>query len=439
MLKQITFDKNRAVKRIKDADYPAPFSKSLEFSAPARGTWNIVHTGMLLPESHQIYVCASGCLRGVILTAAEMGAMDRFSFLEVKERDLTSRDHEMFIVEGISEILKNLPKLPRAVLVFTACVHHFLGTNLEYAYKKLREKFPTVDFAECVMDPIRQTESITPDERERREIFRLLRNTDKIGSVNIIGGNLAIDEDSELIKTLKNANFNIIDFPRLKSYDEFLSMSKSCLNIYQSPFTHIAARELKARLNQNFLYLPIAYGEDKIENELKSLANILNIDVIDFSTEKKEAYAALNQTKNIIKDTPVAVDLTFTYRPFHLARTLAENFDFNVTHIFSDSVTKDDKADFMWLKINRPEIWLIATKHADARLFCDENDEKKLALGQKAAYFLQTPYFVNFVEGGGLWGYTGLKKLADLMIEAFREQKNLRIIERKAWSLPSCI
>ena len=439
MLKRITFDKNRAVIKIKNANYPAPFAKSLEFSAPARGTWNIVHTGMLLPESHQIYICAAGCLRGVILTAAEMGAMDRFSTLEVKERDLTSRDHERFIVEGISHILNNLPKLPRAVLVFTACVHHFLGTNLKYVYKKLRENFPTVDFAECIMDPIRQTESITPEERERREIFRLLRESEKENTVNIIGGNLAIDEDSELIKTLKNANFNIIDFPRLKSYDEFLNMSKSILNIYQHPFTHIAANELKTRLNQDFLYLPIAYSDYEIENELKKLSYKLNVDIIDFSAEKDAAHSAMEQANEIIKNTPVAIDLTFTHRPFHLARTLAENFDFNITHIFSDSVTKDDELDFAWLKTNRPEILLIATKHADARLFQDDGYEKILALGQKAAYFLQTPYFVNFVEGGGLWGYTGLKKLAGLMIEAFNEQKDLRIIEKKAWSLPSCI
>ena len=31
-----------------------------------------------MPESHQIFVCAQACLRGVVLTAAEMNAMDRF-------------------------------------------------------------------------------------------------------------------------------------------------------------------------------------------------------------------------------------------------------------------------------------------------------------------------------------------------------------------------
>ena len=70
------------------AEFPQPFISELEFNAPARGMWNIVHTGMLIPESHQIYVCAQGCLRGVILTAAEMNAMDRMSFVAVRENEL---------------------------------------------------------------------------------------------------------------------------------------------------------------------------------------------------------------------------------------------------------------------------------------------------------------------------------------------------------------
>ena len=53
-----------------DAAWPLPFVPGLEYNSPAHGTWNIVHMGMLLPGSHQIYVCGANCNRGVILTAA---------------------------------------------------------------------------------------------------------------------------------------------------------------------------------------------------------------------------------------------------------------------------------------------------------------------------------------------------------------------------------
>ena len=117
---------------IAEATYPSPFPHTLEYSPAARGTWNIVHTGMLVPDAHQIYICAAGCLRGVILTAAEMGDSyrRRFHTLELRERDLYATDQETFLIEGISDILRRLDTLPPAVLVFTACVHHFLGCNL---------------------------------------------------------------------------------------------------------------------------------------------------------------------------------------------------------------------------------------------------------------------------------------------------------------------
>ena len=110
---------------IRDASFPAPFASGLEYAAPARGMWNIVHTGMLVPEAHQIFVCAEGCLRGVVLTAAEMGASDRFSTIAIRENNVQDGDMEELILDGVADILARLPKRPPAVLLFTSCIHHF--------------------------------------------------------------------------------------------------------------------------------------------------------------------------------------------------------------------------------------------------------------------------------------------------------------------------
>ena len=80
MLKRVSpVSEDGAMVRIADAKAPAPFVSGLEYGAPARGVWNIVHVGMLIPGAHEIYVCAGNCLRGVVLTAVEMGAQRRFS------------------------------------------------------------------------------------------------------------------------------------------------------------------------------------------------------------------------------------------------------------------------------------------------------------------------------------------------------------------------
>ena len=128
---------------IRDAAFPAPFPSGLEYASPARGTWNIVHTGMLIPEAHEIFVCAASCLRGVVLTAAEMNAMERFSTVEVREHNLLDGDMEELVIEGVSDIIEKLPKRPPAVLVYTSCVHHFAGCDLNMIYAELRARFPT--------------------------------------------------------------------------------------------------------------------------------------------------------------------------------------------------------------------------------------------------------------------------------------------------------
>ena len=74
-----TVDPQDAVVKIKNASFPAPFASELEYNSPVHGNWNIVHTGMLVPEAIQIYVCADNCMRGVVLTAAEMNAAVRIS------------------------------------------------------------------------------------------------------------------------------------------------------------------------------------------------------------------------------------------------------------------------------------------------------------------------------------------------------------------------
>lgn len=149
-------------------------STGLEFNSPAHGNWNIVHTGMLLPESIQIYVCADNCMRGVVLTAAEMNAADRFSFVIVEEQNILNGNLEDITIEGVTDVLKKRDDHPKAVLLFTVCLHHFVGSNLDYIYSELEKRFPDICFIRCYMDPIMQKHGLTPDQKLRKACMILL-------------------------------------------------------------------------------------------------------------------------------------------------------------------------------------------------------------------------------------------------------------------------
>ena len=140
---------------------------------------------------------------------------------------------------------------------------------------------------------------------------------------------------------------------------------------------------------------------------------------------QKAATEALDKAQKIVGDTPIAIDYTLTMRPLGLARLLLEH-GFNVESIYVDSFIAEEQEDFNWLKENYPDIKIYATVHVKMRFVDRKSDDKILALGQKAAYFTGSNNFVNIVEGGGMYGFDGIVKLADLMIDAFLNEKDAK-------------
>lgn len=423
--------------RIKDAASLSPFDYGVEYNSPARGTWNIVHVGMLIPESHQIFVCAEGCLRGVVLTAAEMGAMDRFSMVTIQENNVLEGDMEELMLDGIDDILKNLPKHPKAVLVYTSCIHHFMATDLRLVYQKLSEKYKDIDFIDCYMNPIMRKSKLTPDATMRRQMYRLLKPAEKKEKqVNLIGNNTVTDDDSELIQMLSDGGYTVRDICRCNTYQDFMTMAESQANISFHEVAKAAGEDLQDRLGQEHLYLPSSYDYPIIRDNLTRISGYFHLPLPDYEALEQETEEKINQTAGILKDIPIAIDYTAVDKPLGLARLLISH-GFHVVSIFADHFSVEEQDAFDWLKQNAGDLKLYGTVHWKMRVMkrtAAKEYGKLLAIGQKAAYFTGTGYFVNLVENDGCFGYHGIRKLMDLMVEAASTPKDTRkIIQVKGW------
>ena len=442
MLKRITAPKAAAHMGIpiRDAAFPSPFSSGLEYASPARGTWNIVHTGMLIPEAHEIFVCAASCLRGVVLTAAEMGASHRFSTVEIKERNLLEGDMEDHVIDGVSEIIEKLPKRPPAVLVYTSCVHHFAGCDLDMIYETLRARFPDIDFVDCYMNPIMRKSGLTPDQIMRSRLYQPLKQRPlKKGAVAVIGSDLPSDEDNDLMVLLKENGFRIHEITACKTYDEYQRMAESELLITRYPAAVPGGKQLALRLGSRHLYVPFSYDYDEIDRGFAALARELGIRLPDPGEKRLECARALEETLELLGDTPIAIDYSFCPRPLGLAKLLLKE-GFNVQRVYLDAVTGEEKAAFDYLNANHPELMLYPTVHAGMRFQASREPTKELAIGQKAAHFRNTPHFVNVVEGGGMLGYQSVTKTLALMREAVREEKDTRsLIQVKGMGCGGCL
>ncbi len=426
--------------KIKDAVFPAPFASGLEYSAPARGGWTIVHVGMLIPEAHEIFVCAAGCLRGVVLSAAEMDLTDRFSTVAVEEQNLLDGDMEGLIIDGVTDILERLPKRPKAVLVYSSCIHHFMGCDLEMCYRTLRKRFPSVDFTDCYMIPTMRKSGLTPDQIMRRQLYSLLKPAERSEKhCAIVGNCFSLDADSDLIRLLDAAGWTVHQITECNTYEEYQEMAKCCLCISTQAVAKAGGEALAQRLGMTHLYLPVCYGADEIRRVLSGLAAGIGISYDGGKAEEAEAEAAMKKAGLLIGDTPIVIDYTFTPRPLGLARLLLR-YGFRVEKLFTDSFSGEEKEDFLWLRDKAPELEILPTVHPAMRRYPCGSPEKVLALGQKAAYFTDSRYFVNIVENGGMYGFDGIRRLADLMCEAFITPKDTeKTIEIKGLGCKSCL
>lgn len=466
MLKRIN-EKNTQAEipgvRIADAGFPAPFRSGLEYSSPARGTWNIVHTGMLIPGAHEIFVCAAGCLRGVVLTAAEMGTMERFSTVAVRENNLLDGDMEDLVIEGVSDIIGKLPKRPPAVLVYTSCVHHFTGVDLDMIYARLRERFPDIDFTDCYMNPIMRKSGLTPDQLMRSRLYMLLHERQISGSAAaIIGNDLPTLEDSDIIVLLRALGLRIHEITSCRTYEEYQEMAESALYISYNPDAAAGGDMLSDRLGGTHHYLQLSFDMDETDEEFDRLAEVISVkcdiaekDIIAALAEIRsegriEVAEALEETLRLIGDTPVTIDYTYCPRPLSLARMLLDN-GFNVTKVYVDGIPAADRPDFDYLQDHYPDLMLHPTVHAAMRFAASENSRYRdksgdaegcrvLAIGQKAAYFENTGHFVNVVEGGGMIGYKAITGTLGLMRDAYLHEKPMKdLVQVKGLGCEVCV
>ncbi len=437
---------------IGEASYPEPFRNELEFNPPVHETWNIVHIGMLVPEAHQIYICSDNCMRGVVLTAAEMGLLHRFSCVVVEEGDLYDGNLETITIEGITDVLHKLPELPPAVLVFPVCLHLFMGCDLAYVYSELEKRFPQVDFMRCLMDPIMQKGGLTPDQKLRKAMLEKVPELSvKENVVSIVGDNLALEEGCEIFTLLRGseeaAAMELRQIQSMEKYPEFQKLGESRAFLTRSPNGAYAAELLAKRLGRPWLYIPPTYGYEEIRAQIKAVAELLDrsADMIDMEAYESACDEALASAHMLIGNTPIMLDYIACVRPLGAARLLLEH-GFNVRAVYLDAISTEEEKDFVFLQKEHPSLTLCCTNHVKARVLHGgkkspaPEGQKVLAIGPKAAWFVDTPYFVNIIENGGLWGYSGIQRLAGMMIEAFLVPKNTRdIVPRKGLGCPSAV
>ena len=443
-----------------------PYHPGLEYTPPARGTWTIAHTPLLVPESVEVYVCPESCLRGVSLSAAEFGGLGtRFSLVVVEEEDWIRSRMEPLFIEGVSDLLRQRyerdGKYPPICFVFNSCMHQFMDTNMALIFRELAKRFPDVLFVEGNMNCTMRTTQTHFEAATGRALYKGLlpvgdvhrhAPASPVPAVNVIGNYFAIDASSELLELLGFAGYKVNDLPRVKTYEEYQQMADASLNLYTHPFGKTACEDLKKRLGTPFLEVPYCWDFQEIDRteravlekvatainasgagERVGLTPIVRAGLLD--PYKYEAEQALAETAKALSGWNITIDAASTPRPFGLA-ALLESCGLRVTTVFADACGPlDEEAKAQWEALatehghdatTLPMIdWRMRSERPED-LF--EPDMQVLAIGQKAAYYSGTDHFVNLIYQSGLLGFRGVTKLCALMADAAEHEKDTEAV-----------
>ena len=420
---------------LKDLAYEYNADVGLSYASPVRGVWNIVHIGTLVPQSHEIFVCPTSCLRGVVLTTAEMGAMDRLSTITVGEDNILEGDMEEALYRGTKRIIQQLPARPRAMLIYTSCIHHFMAVNYKRIYRLLAEEYPDIDFIDCYMDPImRRTAPAVPS--LWRQIHRLLKPVSvKKDQVNLVGNCFRYGPYSDLNRMLERSGIRVMDVNTCRDYDEFLEMSASRMNFVFHKTGLRAVKDMQVRLQQDWIMMRSGYLYEEIDEDMAKAAEALGIRPLspeEIRMEQTLTDQKIRETKELYADTPVSLDYTAVDKPLELALFLQRN-GFVVDSVFLDVITESQEI-FEQLKCVLPDLRIYQSVGWNIRQMSRGHEGKVVAIGQKSAYFNDTDYFVNIVENDGMYGYLGIRRLMDLMQEALKEPKPMKeLVQIKGW------
>lgn len=339
------------------------------------------------------------------------------------------------MIDGISHIIDDMPERPKCVEGFTSCMQHFLHIDLRVVYDTLRQKYPDIDFIDGYMIPTLQRR-FTPDILGRRQLVRAVQPLPKQKAVNYVVNYYPVDEDNELTAMLRQGGYAIHDFAACQTYEEYKAMGESVANIYFLENAGPAAQDMEKRLNQQALYLPYAYEYGRMRRNLQKAADALGLTMPDCDAYEQaiEEKAQTCGNKSATRTSPS----TIRRRRGPGTGCVPLEPRFNVYAVYLDAISPDEKETFQFLQEQYPALSLRSTMHFKRRLL-PRDDSKKygkvLAIGQMAAYFTDTKYFVNLIENSGFYGYTGLLKILDLIGQAnAAENPKMRdIIQIKAW------
>jgi|GEM_PF-1411878 len=406
--------------------------EQLQYSSPANGSWNLSHICSLMPQTHILFAVPLGCSRIIKLSALEKGIADRFWTLNIQNQDLVSGDIEKVIIEGAVQTIERLTKAgrrPRALMIFVSCIDEFIGCDHDVFLSELRKRYPDMRFIDGFMNPIDRHTDLPPIVNIQNKLTAFWERPKVVKAVNFIGSFLPPNEDNELVEYLLSYGYKTCHMYTRRTFDEYIAMGESALNIVTHPAGVYAAKQIQGRLGQAWSELFSFKTTDELIDSYNRICNMLCIPAPDFIKLKRQTSDYFIKKATEFSGCPIVISDSATIKPYALALYLLD-MGFSVKMIFVQGPSPIDKPDMLRQKY--PEVKIYNVDSPKTALIYKSRKyalPEAVAVGELAAYICRSEHYVPQIAFCEQPGFRALIKLIDQMEQSIKTPRPLEDIQ----------
>lgn len=389
----------------------------LRFVAPSGGGWGIVRGALAVPESAMLFVSPRGCGRHGSIASLMNGYRHRVFYLDVPEEDFVMGGHVERAEQIVGRIMEVLPpsRRPKAFFICATCVDDLLGSDFDGVCDMCASRFG-IPFSRCHMNPITRNSSTPPALNLQRSIYRMLWQPaawgpDPMagverdeGAVNLVGGFVPVDAESELYGVLARAGMPVVrQLPTCENFDDFLAMRASRANIMLKAHTSLAVKDMEERLGIPYVRMQEAITFDRIAANYQALSDFLGMD-LDTSEAEGRARQAEDEARGWLSGLSVGVGANLNGSSFEIALLLAR-LGAHIAFIVSDGVAPSEWPSVVALREMQPDIPVYPSTHPANSLYCDVPERADVGVGFDAASLAPGSKLVEFASDVEPFGY----------------------------------
>ena len=390
------------------------------FCHPYHGGWDVARIALDIPESRILFVCPASCARIICLNSIRYGYSDRIDVLALSEEDIVSGSYEEKTVEAACEVLEQLDPKPKALILYVSCIDAMLGNDHAFQTEEIMNRYPDVNCFVLKMCPIARFSGDLPMVALQHDMYAALpeKRVPKEKTVAFIGTNIAYDPACEIVQMLEVNGWKALHIQASESYEDYLRVRASSLNLCMMPFGLTAVKMLEERCGTPYLPYFAKYDFGEIRRTMTQIAETLHIPVPDLDAMERETRRVLTECAEYIAPLQLAIDSSAVLFPDILRKTLTE-CGFHVKCVYADDIErKDPDTDSGYIGIPMKSRY--------------QADTDVIAIGLVASSFEGANRTVPMFYDNGEWGYYGLRKLAERIREAYDHPLSAYEIRREA-------